>query len=212
MAFTFDVAISFAGEDRHIARDIAAAMRNRSIHVLFDEFYEEHFARPNLHEFLRALYEQSRVCVVIVSQLYLQSPWSQAEIHLLVSRAKSDNDYTLVPVQVSGVDLPLTLKAMSSIDYTQSSADFVAEIVDNILQKKSPIKKQNEISSFHIFQRESKWSVRRQGAARASSLHKTQADALRAARALAAKNNPSEIIIHSKDGSIVSREAYKAGE
>ena len=212
MVLKFDVALSFAAEDRHVARDIAVAMRKRSIHVLFDEFNQEDFVGSNLHEFLRDLYEQSRACVVVISDCYLKSPWLQAEIHILLSRSQSDDDYTIFPVRVSDTPLPLELKSLSSIDYMQSSADLIAEAVDHILQQKRPRKRRKEISSFHVFPRESEWSVKRQGATRASSLHQTQSDAIKAAKALAANNNPSEIIVHSRDGSVTSREIYTAGE
>lgn len=212
MVLKFDVALSFASVDRSIARDVALAMRNRGLNVLFDEFNQELFSRPNLHEYLRDLYDHSQVCVAIVSDCYLESPWLQAEIHILLARSQSDVSYTIVPVRISETPLPLSLKSLGPIDYEQSSSDLIAETVDHIIQQKRTRKKRKELSSYHVFPRNSKWSVKRQGATRASSLHETKSDALKAAMALAANNNLSEIIVYSKDGSVASREYFKAGE
>lgn len=212
MVLKFDVALSFASVDRSIARDIALAMRNRGLHVLFDEFNLELFSRPNLHEYLRDLYDHSQVCVALVSDCYLESPWLQAEIHILLARSKSDVSYTIIPVRISESPLPLSLQSLGSIYYEQSSPDLIAETVDHIIQQKRTRKKRKELSSYHVFPRNSKWSVKRQGATRASSLHETKTDALKAAMALAANNSPSEIIIYSKDGSVASREFFKVGE
>jgi hypothetical protein len=212
MVLKFDVALSFASVDHSIARDVALAMRSRGLHVLFDEFNQELLSRSNLHEYLRDLYDHSQVCVAIVSDCYLESPWLQAEIHILFARSQSDVSYTILPVRISKSPLPLSLKSLSSIDYEQSSPYLIAETVDHILQQKRTRKKRKELSSYHVFPRNSKWSVKRQGATRASSLHETQSDALKAAMALAANNNPSEIIVYRKDGSVASRDFFKAGE
>ena len=59
----------------------------------------------------------------------------------------------------------------------------------------------------HVVPRGGRWSVRRAGAARASSTFDTQAEAIERARDLA-KSQGTEVYIHSKDGRIRERNSY----
>ena len=63
--------------------------------------------------------------------------------------------------------------------------------------------------SQHVVPQSGKWAVRSAGAARASSVHSTQADAINAAKKIAS-NNGSELYIHGKDGRIRERNSYGA--
>jgi Uncharacterized protein conserved in bacteria (DUF2188) len=49
--------------------------------------------------------------------------------------------------------------------------------------------------------------VRIEGTARARSIHKTQAEAARAGRAIA-RNNKSELLVHGRDGKIRQRSTF----
>ena len=59
----------------------------------------------------------------------------------------------------------------------------------------------------HVVPHEGKWSVKKAGAARATSTHMTQADAIRAATTIA-KNQKTEVYVHGTDGRIRERNSY----
>lgn len=59
----------------------------------------------------------------------------------------------------------------------------------------------------HTVPTEDGWANRREGAARASSIHETQAEAIRAARATAAREK-TEHFIHGENGRIRERNSY----
>ena len=62
--------------------------------------------------------------------------------------------------------------------------------------------------NIHVTHRKSgKWAVIGAGDSRASSLHDTQAAALKAARPLA-KANHSELVTHGRDNKIVDKDSY----
>lgn len=64
---------------------------------------------------------------------------------------------------------------------------------------------------FHIVKRSSEgWEVRGSGADRASSVHRTQADAVAAARRLALKTGGAEVVVHRADGRIRDVDAVGA--
>jgi len=66
-------------------------------------------------------------------------------------------------------------------------------------------------NAFHITKRPSDgWVVTRSSADRASSVHRTQADAIAAARRLALKSGGADVVVHSADGRIRERDMVGA--
>jgi len=59
----------------------------------------------------------------------------------------------------------------------------------------------------HIVPHPLGWAVKAEGSSRASSVHPTQAEAIRKGRNVA-KNRSSELIIHSRTGQIRARDSY----
>lgn len=59
----------------------------------------------------------------------------------------------------------------------------------------------------HVVPSDGGWSVKRAGAARASSTHATQQEAIAAATRLA-QNQQTELYIHGRDGRIRERNSY----
>ena len=59
----------------------------------------------------------------------------------------------------------------------------------------------------HVVPSTSGWSVKKAGAARASSIHATQQEAITAATTIA-RNQKTELYIHGRDGRIRERNSY----
>ena len=58
---------------------------------------------------------------------------------------------------------------------------------------------------YHIVPRDGRWAVTGAGGQRASSVHDTKAGAIESARTLAQGNEPSQVVVHGKDG-VIQRE------
>lgn len=59
----------------------------------------------------------------------------------------------------------------------------------------------------HVVPHDGEWAVRGEGNARVTSIHATQGDAERAARAIAI-NQQGEVVIHRPDGRIRDKNSY----
>ncbi|MDP2127631.1 MAG: DUF2188 domain-containing protein [Pseudohongiella sp.] len=59
----------------------------------------------------------------------------------------------------------------------------------------------------HVVPTEDGWSVKKAGALRASSLHATQQEAIKAATQIA-RNQKTELYIHGRDGRIRERSSF----
>lgn len=62
-------------------------------------------------------------------------------------------------------------------------------------------------SNLHVVPRGNQWAVQREGAGRASSLHRIQGDAIDAARRIA-QDERGELFIHRPNGRIRDRNSY----
>ena len=59
----------------------------------------------------------------------------------------------------------------------------------------------------HVVKRTTGWAVKGEGNKKASSLHETQAEAIKAATKIA-KNEESEVVIHGRDNKIRDKDSY----
>lgn len=59
----------------------------------------------------------------------------------------------------------------------------------------------------HVVPNKGEWSVKKAGSSRATSVHPTQAEAVKAATQIA-KNQKTELYVHGRDGRIRERNSY----
>lgn len=59
----------------------------------------------------------------------------------------------------------------------------------------------------HVVRRPNGWAVKPEGGQRASSVHRTQQEAIEAGRELA-RNQKSELLVHGRNGRIRARDSY----
>ena len=92
---TFQVAFSFAGEQRALVRAIAEAVRHilGPATVFFDEWYESYIAGADADLLLQAIYrERASLVVVCLSPEQASKPWTQVEsdaIRERINRARA---------------------------------------------------------------------------------------------------------------------------
>jgi hypothetical protein len=78
--FDFDVAISFAGEDREYVKEIAVLLKQRGIPTFYDEDHLAEMWGEDLVEYLDDVYrKRSRYAVVFLSRHYVSKAWPSHE-------------------------------------------------------------------------------------------------------------------------------------
>jgi hypothetical protein len=120
----FDLAISFAGEDRTIAEQIATQLEDRGFRVFYDEFFRDTLWGKNLQEYLGEVYEKrSRLCLIIVSKHYVGKTWPTHEKrHALARQLRESQEYVLLlrldDTEVPGYPGTFGYLRFSSVDET----------------------------------------------------------------------------------------------
>jgi hypothetical protein len=106
--YRYDVAISFAGEQRLWAQELAQELKSYGIRVFYDEFEEAELWGKNLAEFFHDVYgNQARFCVIFVSRQYKDKKWTTHERRSAIERALAQHtEEYILPIQVDGTRLP----------------------------------------------------------------------------------------------------------
>jgi len=60
-SYEYDVALSFAGEDRAYVEEVANSLNNRGVKVFYDLFEEANLWGKNLYEYLSEIYQSKIV-------------------------------------------------------------------------------------------------------------------------------------------------------
>ena len=78
----YDVALSFAGEERPYVEAVADALRNAGVKVFYDDYEKVTLWGKDLYSHLDYVYRKaSRYCVLFVSESYARKVWTNHERH-----------------------------------------------------------------------------------------------------------------------------------
>ena len=129
--FEFDVAFSFAGTERALAENLAAATRNAGFKVFYDGFYPEQLWGKDLVEFFDYIYRKSsRFCVMLISREYRDRMWTTQERRSALARALEEkgNEY-LLPIELEKVEIDGLRPTIGHIPLNEYGIDQISEIL-----------------------------------------------------------------------------------
>ncbi|MGO9570529.1 MAG: toll/interleukin-1 receptor domain-containing protein [Desulfomonilaceae bacterium] len=131
--FDFDVAISFAGEDRGIAGQIAELLTKEGIRVFYDIDEQADLWGKDLYKHLAEIYfAKARFCLVLVSSHYSKKIWPRHEIQNAFARALQENREYILPLKLDDTAIPGIPPTIGHHDLRHSS---IEETVDLIMTK-----------------------------------------------------------------------------
>lgn len=133
---TYDLALSFAGEDREVAEAIAMKLRRRRYRIFYDRFEQASLIGEDLTTKLGDIYEKgSRYCLILISKNYLEKPWTNHERQFALSRALRERGAYILPLKLDGIDLPGLSPTIGYLDLRNSS---IPEVCSLLAQKLGP--------------------------------------------------------------------------
>ena len=103
----YQVALSFAGEQRDYVEEVARHLQSRSIAVFYDGFEEVGlWGRSGVEAFHAAFAEQSAYVVMFISEAYVSKAWPNHERRSALSRMIKEKDEYILPVRFDGTRVP----------------------------------------------------------------------------------------------------------
>lgn len=132
----YDVALSFAGEDREVARQIADALGSRSIAVFYDQYEQATLWGKNLYDHLSDLYEnRASFCVILCSISYSQKLWTNKERQSAQARAFREHREYILPLRIDDTAIPGIEDTVAYLRLSDVGIDGVVEaIVEKVRQ------------------------------------------------------------------------------
>jgi integrase len=129
----YDVALSFAGEQRTLAEQLAGRLRASGVRVFYDKDSKAELWGKNLVDHLHDIYcDRARFCVVLVSKEYIKKGWTNHERKAAQERVfrEVSGEY-LLPIKVDGTMLPGLPETVGYV----SIADGIDEIARILVEK-----------------------------------------------------------------------------
>ncbi len=112
----YDVALSYAGEDKAYVDDVAHALRRKSLRVFYDKFEEADLIGRNLIDHLSEIYQnKARLCIVFVSAAYAKKPFTRIERQAAQARAMESDEPYIIPVRLDDSEIPGLLSSIAYV-------------------------------------------------------------------------------------------------
>lgn len=117
----YEVALSFAGEQRGYVEEVALALQSRGIGVFYDEFEKTALWGRDLVEELQRIYERdSGKVVIFISKAWVEKAWPRHERRATLSRAVQESGEYVLPVRFDDTEvtgLPDSVIYLEAKDY-----------------------------------------------------------------------------------------------
>lgn len=99
--FEYDVALSFAGEDRAIAQQLADNLKYHGMRVFIDTYERSRLWGRHLRNIFQLVYgPKSRYVIVLISQYYPIKDWTDYEFSIILAESKKRNHDFILPVKI----------------------------------------------------------------------------------------------------------------
>jgi hypothetical protein len=133
--FDYDIALSYAGEDRAYVGQIAASLQELGVRLFYDEYAAAELWGNDLYAVLDDVYrKRARFTVMFVSRHYVTKPWTQHERQSAQARALTDTGAYILPVRIDDSELPGLRPTVAYIDARTTSPE---KLIERIQQKLS---------------------------------------------------------------------------
>ena len=138
--YKFDVAISYAGSERSLAKRFRDAAKKAGLKVFFDRDYSAEMWGKRLIEYLISKYrDESRYCLMLISRQYARSIWTDCERHSALERTIQErgSEYIL-PICLDNTKLKEMPSDLRYFDLQNRSERRIKEIERALIKKLDP--------------------------------------------------------------------------
>lgn len=129
---TYDVCLSFAGEQRGYVELVATDLKRSGLRVFYDQDEEvlTELWGKDLTETLDYVYRlASRFCVMFISAEYADKEWTRHERRSALDRAVREEDDYLLPVRFDDTNLPGLRPSVAYLDLREIAPATLADFI-----------------------------------------------------------------------------------
>lgn len=139
----YDVALSFAGEDRAYVEKVANSLKEMGVKVFYDSYETVSLWGKNLYSHLQDIYSnKARYTVMFLSKHYKEKLWTNLERESAQARAFKEKEEYILPARFDNTDIPGILPTVGYIDLSKHSpvqfATLINKKLGNVLSSPHP--------------------------------------------------------------------------
>jgi hypothetical protein len=160
----YDIALSFAGENRDYVEQVAVLLNFLGVRVFYDEWERSRLLGENLVEYLADIYQnKARFCAMFISRPYVQKAWPRHERTFAQARALFQDSSYILPIRLDQTACPGIAPTIGFLDAHKAPPSEVAVLLLNKLGKQLSA---SDIGDFYL-SRTMRWRVFWNGSIRA---------------------------------------------
>ena len=126
----YNVALSFAREDRHHAEKLAKLLKAGGYSVFYDRYESAQLWGKDLYVHLSSVYkDQADYCVMFLSEHYAQKTWPNHERKSAQARAFEENREYILPVRLDDTEIPGVLPTVGYLDLRSIAIEQVHQLL-----------------------------------------------------------------------------------
>ena len=126
----YDIALSFAGEDRTYVDQVANLLQQRGVRYFYDLHQEANLWGKDLYAYLTNIYQnQARFTVMFVSEHYAKKRWASHERQAIQARAFQEQGECILPAKFDNTEIPGLLPTIGYISLVGRSPENLVELI-----------------------------------------------------------------------------------
>lgn len=148
--FEYDVALSFAGEQREYVERVAKFLKLKDVRVFYDRDNQSALWGKDLSAALEEIYlDKAQYCIIFISSDYAKKEWTCLEVSAAMERMLHNRpkriEYIL-PVQFDKTKIPGIGDTLGYLDGTQYTPEEIGQMVLEKLRGKQAVSREITVS------------------------------------------------------------------
>jgi hypothetical protein len=125
----YDIALSFAGENRSYVEEVADGLKAAGVSVFYDKFESANLWGKNLIEHLAEIYANSTFVVMFISKEYVEKAWTTHERRHAQERALFAQEEYILPARFDDTEVPGMTNTVSFQDLRYTTSGQLVELI-----------------------------------------------------------------------------------
>lgn len=128
--FEYDIALSFAGENRDQADALAKLLTDSGVRVFYDRYETAQLWGRDLYQHLQEVYrDRAKYCVIFVSEAYAGKLWTRHELKQAQARAFREHEEYILPLRLDDTEIPGLNATIGYVDFRTTTVEHIHDLV-----------------------------------------------------------------------------------
>ena len=150
-AYDYEIALSFAGEDREYVEKLANFLKEFGLNIFYDKYYEADLWGKDLYTHLDFVYQQSsKYCVLFISKYYKEKLWANHERESAQARAFTERQEYILPIKLDDTAIPGIRPTIGYLDGRKKTTEEIGEIILSKLGLKDELQTAMDTLKYHL--------------------------------------------------------------